>query len=312
VDIRAIRYFLAAAETENLSRASERLNIVQSALSHQIRGLEDELGVELFVRHGRRIRLSQVGQVFLQDARKLMADLELAKQRVARAARGAMGELRVGFETISSRNRLVSRALLGFRETYPDVSLQLSAFMGGPLREAIRAGEVDAGFVPMLGASPDLQMISFGSTDWVLALPRDHPLAAKPRLLLSDLEGQPFIWRPRDVSPIVYDHLLGACRERGFTPHIVQEAHNEMMLSLVSVGLGVGLLVENIAEQHASDEMVAFRKVEDFSMPLDLCLVWRRDNPSRTLPNLAAIVRGLAQETQTAGASPLPRRAGVV
>ena len=312
MDIRAIRYFLAAAETENLSRASERLNIVQSALSHQIRGLEEELGVELFVRHGRRIRLSQMGRVFLEDARKLLADLELAKQRVARAARGALGELRVGVETISSRNRLVSRALLEFRGSFPDVSLQLSAFMGGPLREAIRAGEVDAGFVPMLAQIADLETLTFGTTDWVLALPRDHRLATKPRLLLKDLEGEPFIWRPRDVSPIVYDHLLAACRAKGFTPDIVQEAHNEMMLSLVAVGLGVGLLVEDVAEQHASDEMVAFRKVEDFSMPLDLCLVWRKDNPSKTLPNLVEIVRGLVQEAGVSGASPFPRRAGAV
>jgi DNA-binding transcriptional LysR family regulator len=303
MEIRAIRYFLAAAETENLSRASERLNIVQSALSHQIRGLENELGVELFVRHGRRIRLSPAGKVFLEDARKVVAAMDRSKLRVARAARGAVGELRVGFETISSRNRLVSEALLAFRARHPEVTLELAALTAGPLLDAVREGEVDAGFVHMLTAFPELETITFETTDWLLALPRNHRLVRKEVLWLKDLEGEPFVWRPRNVSSAVYDRLLAACRAVGFAPNIVQEAHSEMMINLVSVGLGVCFLVENMAPLHTPGDLVVFRKVQDFSIPLELCLAWRRDNASASLPHLIDIVRRLS----AAGAAPAPK-----
>jgi DNA-binding transcriptional LysR family regulator len=161
VETRTLRYFLVAAETENLSRASERLNVVQSALSHQIRGLEAEIGAELFVRNGRRLRLSEAGRVFADETRKVMDAIDLAKQRAQQAARGGLGEIRVGFETISSRNRIVSEAVLAFREAYPQVRMDLSHLPAGPLIEALRAGDVDAAFVHLSEPLPELETVVF-------------------------------------------------------------------------------------------------------------------------------------------------------
>jgi DNA-binding transcriptional LysR family regulator len=295
MELRAIRYFLAAAETENLTRASERLNVVQSALSHQIRGLEEELGAQLFHRHGRRIRLSPLGEMFARDARKILEAVEFARRRVRRAAEGALGEVRVGFETLSSRNRLVSEALFAFREASPEVTMDLVHMPAGPLLDAIRQGEVDAGFVHLSEVYPELDTVAFQTTDWVLAIPWSHRLAKQVSIRLKDLAGEPFIWRDRAVSPLVYDRMLALCRAGGLTPNIVQEANNDvMMINLVSVGLGVCFVAESLHAKTPSDP-VAFRKVEDFSMPLELCLAWRRDSLSLPLPNLAAIVRRLAQ-----------------
>jgi DNA-binding transcriptional LysR family regulator len=294
VDIRTLRYFIAAAETENLSRASERLNIVQSALSHQIRGLEAELGAQLFTRIGRRIQLSDVGKVFLEDARAVLQAVETARRRVVQAARGAVGELRIGFETISSRNILVSEALLAFRDGFPDVTVELAPMPAGPLLDAVRSGAVDAGFVYVSETYPELSTLTFQETDWLLVLPRNHRLVAQKTLRLKDLEGEPFVWRPRSVAPVIYDAMLSACMAGGLVPNIVQEAYNEiMMVNLVSVGLGACFLVDTVTQQWPGD-VVAFRKVEDFSLPLRLCLAWRRDNDSMTLPHLVAIVEKLS------------------
>lgn len=291
VEIRALRYFLVAAETENLSRASERLNVVQSALSHQIRSLEAEIGAELFVRNGRRLRLSEAGKVFADETRKVMDAIDLAKHRAQQAARGGLGEIRVGFETISSRNRIVSEAVLTFRETWPQVRMDLAHLPAGPLIEALRAGEVDAAFVHLSEPLPELETIVFQTTDWVLAMPRSHPLSRKRSIRLADLANEPFIWRARKISPGVYDRMLAACRAGGLIPTIVQEANNDvMMMNLVAVGLGLCFVVETL-HSDLPDDPIAFRRVEDFSMPLELCLAWRRDNASSPLPNLVGIVR---------------------
>jgi DNA-binding transcriptional LysR family regulator len=295
MEIRTLRYFLAAAETENLSRAAERMNVVQSALSHQIRHLEAEVGAELFVRNGRKLRLSEAGRVFAKEARKVIEAVEFAKRRARQAAQGELGELRVGFETITARHRLVSEALFAFREAFPEVHVDLAHLPAGPLLEALAGGKVDAAFLHLSEASPELETLSFQTTDWVLALPRSHALAGGGPIRLADLRGEPFVWRAREISPAVYDRMLAVCQAGGLAPHIVQEANNDvMMLNLVSVGLGLCFVVESL-NANAPNDPVVFRKVEDFSMPLELCLAWRRDNPAKPLPNLAAIVRRLAR-----------------
>lgn len=294
MEIRSLRYFLAAAETENLSRASERLNVVQSALSHQIRNLEAEVGIELFIRRGRRLRLSEAGRTFAEEARKVLTAVELAKRRAVQVAHGELGEVRVGFETISSRHRLVSEALFAFREAYPGVGLSLTHMTAGPLLDALSGGQVDAAFLHLWEPSSDLDTIAFHTTDWVLALARSHPMASKDRISLADLRDEPFVWRAREISPKVYDRMIERCQAGGLAPNIVQEADNDvMMLNLVSVGLGVCFVVENV-RSHGADDPLVFRRVEDFSMPLELCLAWRKDNTSRAVPNLAAIVSRLS------------------
>jgi DNA-binding transcriptional LysR family regulator len=294
MEIRSLRYFLAAAETENLSRASERLNVVQSALSHQIRNLENEVGAELFIRRGRRLRLSEAGRIFADEARKVLTAVEIAKKRANQVAHGELGEIRVGFETISSRHRLVSEALFEFRETYPSVGLSLTHMTAGPLLDALSSGHVDAAFLHFWEPSDELETIAFQTTDWVLALARSHPLAAKVQISLADLRGEPFVWRARGISPRVYDRMIARCQAGGLVPNIVQEADNDvMMMNLVSVGLGICFVVESV-HSHGPDDPIVFRRVEDFSMPLELCLAWRKDNASRAVPNLAMIVRKLS------------------
>jgi DNA-binding transcriptional LysR family regulator len=302
MEIRSLRYFLAAAETENLTRAAARTSVVQSALSHQIRKLEEEVGAELFVRNGRRLRLSEAGKVFAVEARKVIEAVELAKRRAQQVAHGELGELKVGFETITARHRLVSEALFAFRESFPQVHVDLSHMPAGPLLQALTDGVVDAAFLHLFGPSPDLDTLSFQTTDWVLALPHNHHLARGGPIRLADLRDEPFVWRARQISPAVYDRMLGVCRAGGLAPRIVQEANNDvMMINLVSVGLGLCFVVESLASNAPSDPVV-FRKVDDFSMPLELCLAWRRDNPAKTLAPLCEIVRRLLAEGQ-AGSS---------
>jgi DNA-binding transcriptional LysR family regulator len=294
MNIQTLEYFIAVAEAENLSRACERYGINQSALSYQMRSLEEELNAELFTRRGRSLRLSPVGTVFLEDARKIVAAVAQAEGRFSRAKQGAVGELRVGFETIASRNRIVSNSLLQFRESFPGVTLLLFPMTVQSVLDAIHRGDVDVGFVQMLESNPDLHAITFQRIDWRLVVPKTHRLAQAPSVRLRDLRDEPFVWRPRKVSPVVYDRMLAACLAGGLVPNIVQEVYNEdMMVNLVSVGLGICFLVETTEDQCPST-LAVFRKVEDFSMPIDLCMVYRRDNRSAALLQLLDIFQALS------------------
>jgi DNA-binding transcriptional LysR family regulator len=307
MDVRTLRAFVAAAEAESLSRAAERLQVVQSVLSYQIRSLEDELKVELFNRQGRRLRLSPAGRVFLEEARKIIDAMSRATQRFEHAANGSAGELRIGFEAVGSRNEIVSDTLLAFRERAPNVQLQLTPLTVADILESLHGGEIDAGFVQLVRPDPALRSVCFQTIDWRLVLPRTHRLAAQPVIRLRDLEGEPFIWRPRRVSPSVYDQMLATCITGGLAPNIVQEAYNEdLIINLVSVGLGICFLVESAA-LYCPDNLVVFRRVEDFSMPVELSLAWRPDRLSPPLSDLVEMLRARLEALADGPAA--PRRA---
>lgn len=298
MDIRGLRYFLAAAETENLSRAAERLNVVQSALSHQVRTLEDELGVTLFERRGRRLRLSPIGHLFREEALRVMKSLDGARERVKRAGNGELGTLRIGFQSVACRNPLVSESLLVFRERFPGVEVKLSSLTGAALLEGIRSGEYDAGFLHVPISFPELETVHLETADWLLALPRNHRLARKRRIRLADLQGEPFIWLPRDIAPVLHDRMIAACSAGGLSPRIVQEAFDEMMMvNLVAVGMGLSFVVDT-AKGSWPESIVALRRVEDFSLPLPLCFVWSSPHPS---PALARLVETVREQRRAAG-----------
>jgi DNA-binding transcriptional LysR family regulator len=292
MNIRTLRYFVVAAETENVSRASERLHVVQSALSHQISALEAHLGGRLFNRIGRRIQLSEAGKVFLNDARAVLHAVDQAKCRVAKAANGTIGELRVTFDSNVSRSILVSEILLAFRKSFPEVALRLAPMPAEQIPEAIQSGAVDAGFTYITDSRSDLNKLFLQRADWLLVMPRNHRLVPKKHLRLKDLRDEAFIWHT--VSPSIYESMMATCRAGGLTPNLVQDAQLEiMMVNLVSIGLGVCFVIDT-ATRRWPEDVVVVRKVENFSLPLHLCLEWQRDNESITLPHLLSIATRLA------------------
>src|ERR1700689_3933575 len=147
MELRHLRYFVAIGEEENYRRAAQRLNVAQTALSTQIQDLEEELGFKLFERLPRGVKLSAAGRLFLEDARRILQEVNEAAARAARAARGQSGTLRVGFTERTSWRGGVPGSFRRFREMQPDAELQLQALPSLVQLEAIRSGRLDAGFV---------------------------------------------------------------------------------------------------------------------------------------------------------------------
>ena len=126
MELRHLRYFVAVGEEEHFGRAALRLRVAQPALSRQIQDLEREIGFELFDRLSRGVKISAAGQLFLEEARRILQQLNEATERAQRVARGQSGTLRVGFTENASWRGVVPDSLHLFRERYPDAELQLN------------------------------------------------------------------------------------------------------------------------------------------------------------------------------------------
>src|SRR6267378_1393396 len=212
MELRHLRYFVAIGEEENYRRAAQRLNVAQTALSTQIQDLEAELGFKLFERLPRGVKLSPAGKLFLEDARRILQDVNEAAARAARVARGQSGTLRVGFSENASWRGVVPESFRRFREIQPDAELQLQPLPSLEQVEAIRSGRLDAGFVlDMPKADPELERLPVAMQRIELAVPTGHPVTKLKELRLRDLTDAPFVCFPRRASPALYDRLMREC-----------------------------------------------------------------------------------------------------
>ena len=310
MELRHLRYFVAVGEDEHYGRAAKRLRVAQPALSSQIQDLEREIGLQLFDRLPRGVRLSAAGKVFLEDCRLILQEVNEAAVRAERAARGLIGTLRVGFTESASWHGVVPDALREFRRRHPEAELQLSPMISLDQVEAVRSGGLDAGFVYVPTSEPDMEKVQVAAHQVVLATPRRHAVSRLKRLRLRDLAETDFVWFPRRQHPENYDRLLQACARGGLTnPRIVQEAVDQAtMLSLVSCALGVAFVTD--ATRWRCPKDVVLRSVVDLRLPITVSLIWRKDNRSPMLARFVADVRQLSEVRGSAPGSPALVRRG--
>jgi DNA-binding transcriptional LysR family regulator len=294
MELRHLRYFVAVGEEQHYGRAAERLHVAQPALSRQIQDLEEEIGVKLFERLPRGVKISAAGISFLDDVRRILQQVNDATIRAGRVARGQSGTLRVGFTESASWHGVVPDSFRQFRSTQPDAELQLYPSASVEQIHAVRSGHLDAGFVfSMSKADPDLDQLLVAIHHLVLAVPRGHPLTKVRKLRLRDMSDSAFVWFPRRQSPAYYDRLMQECSRGGLrTPQIVQEAVDQAtILSLVSCRLGVAFVSD--ATRWRCPAGVILLPVADLNLPLSFSLVWRKDNTSPLLSRFVADVRQL-------------------
>ena len=295
MELRHLRYFVAVAEELNFGRAAERLRIAQPPLSRQIRDLEREIGVALFERVPRGVELTPAGRAFLPEARLTLAQAERSQRTAQRAAQGESGRLRVGFVDAATHSGILPDVLSFFRAHLPSVGLSL--FELDPLRqaEAFQEGRIDIGILhsPPLDAVRWLRVESIYAEPVILALPKTHPLAGRSRLALASLADESFVAFPRVVAPEMYDDIIVSCRRAGFSPRIVQEAAGwHTLASLVSAGVGVGVVPRSISEFQQSG--VVYRSVRALDVEMSLAAVWKRSERSPVRERFVAALKAVA------------------
>ena len=246
MELRQLRYFSVLAETLNFHRAAERLNISQPPLTVAIRKLEAELGVPLFERGARGVRLTAAGRAALEPAREALAQAQRVKDAVTQGGKGELGRLRIGFVGSAISERL-PKIISAYRERYPRVELQLEEATSAEIADAIEERKLDAGLVRlpiMRRAGLETQVIEHDHL--IVAVGPDHAVARRKSIALAELAELPFIIH----GPISILHItiILACQKAGFTPRVAQEATQvQTILGLVQSGLGVGLVPARMA-----------------------------------------------------------------
>jgi DNA-binding transcriptional LysR family regulator len=289
VELRHLRYFVGVGEEQHYGRAAKRLGIAQPALSRQIQDLERELGFALFERLPRGVKLSAAGKLFLDDARQILQHVDEAKLRAERVASGKAGTLRMGFVESISWHGVVPDSFRRFRLRQPDAELELHPMLSAQQAEAVRSGNLDAGFIFSL-VEPDREFAHLLVAQYklMLAAPQGHAVTRIKRLRLRDLRDAPFIWFHRWANPIYYDRIMQICLRGGLkAPRIVQRAiDHATVLSLVSCRLGIAFVSETARWQRPRG--VTLLTVVDLDFPLPFYLIWRKDNQSPLLRKFVA------------------------
>ena len=296
MELRHLRYFVAAGEEEHYRRAAQRLRVAQPALSRQIQDLEDEIGFKLFERLPRGVKITDAGKLFLNDARRILHEVNDATARAKRIASGQSGTLRIGFVQSLSFHGIVPDSLRFFREQLPDAELQPMPLNSTEQFAGVQSGSLDAGYVFTMGnIARELAQLQAGAVNLLLAVPKGHQLTKLKRLRLRDLIDFPFIWFPRRASPVFFDHLMAACARGGLkAPRIVRETTGEaIILSLVACGLGIAFI--SSASRWQCPPSVKLLTVTDLKLRLPIALIWRKDNNLPLLAKFVAEVQSLAE-----------------
>ena len=290
MELRHLRYFVAVALEGNFTRAAEKLGIGQPPLSQQIKSLERELGVELLHRTSQGAELTPAGAAFLTEAQRVLDAAQGAIRAAQRAARGETGRLRIGFTGSATFNPQVPSLIRRFKLRYPSVELTLQEANSTVLLDALRDEQLDAVFfrpgrIPLAG----IQMHRFADERMKIVLPATHPLASKKRLPLAALADQAFVLVPGPAGVTLYDEIVRACGEAGFSPQLAQPAPQlASVVNLVAAGLGVSIVPADIAQVRVKG--VRYLDVQGTQLSARLALGWREGEPEAALANLTAML----------------------
>ncbi|MFZ4831818.1 LysR family transcriptional regulator [Rouxiella sp. Mn2063] len=284
MELRQLRYFLAVAEHLHFSLAAEKIGIAQPPLSQQILKLEREVGTALFIRHARRVELTDAGKILQENARTIIAETERALVQVKLAARGETGKLSIGFAGSTVFHSLVAKMMREFRQRYAGVEIKPEESSSTALVQKVMEGQLDCAFVRLPLNCHDLQTAVLVEEDMLAVLPADHPLGETAEVNLSQLALEPLVLFPRPIGPSIYDRILNACAESGFSPHIALESPQlSSAINMVAAGFGITLIPRSICQ--IQSQGVTYHRVVNQMLNTTIALVYRPREKSLAVLN---------------------------
>lgn len=249
MELHQLRYFCAVVDSRSFSRAAIQCHVSQPSLSQQILKLEGELGVRLFDRLGRTIRMTPAGETFLPRARAVLRELEAARGDVNEQKLSVSGAVVIGvIPTVSPY--LLPAHLSRFSRKFPDAQLSIVEEITPILLERLRAGTIDLAILALPVRGHEFESFPILTEPLFAALPRRHRFARRPSLSLKDLRADPFLLL-RD-GHCFRDTAVAACDRARLHPQIVFESGQfSSLLSMVSAGMGVSIVPEMAVDRNA-------------------------------------------------------------
>ncbi|WP_291329584.1 LysR substrate-binding domain-containing protein [Desulfovibrio sp. UCD-KL4C] len=294
METRQLRYFVTVAEELHFGNAAKRLNLSQPPLSQQIMKFEDELGVKLFERNKRSVKLTAAGKSLLQDAYAILKSIAKAKQNLQEVALGKKGQLRLGYIGPAMDGALAD-IIREYKAKYPDVTFILDEMSTNlQLKEAAQ-GRIDVGVVRLFKHDlGDLKGKVFHKERYAVAVPSAHKFSSKSEIDVAELAGEPLIFQPRESQPRLYDEWFRVFAEAGFSPRVVQESVTKSAsLALAAAGIGLAIVPESLAKRRLAG--VQFKPLAGNIPSLEMHIIYNSNQVFPALENFLKIVSEISR-----------------
>lgn len=278
--LKYLRAFAVLAEELHFGRAAERLAVAQPQLSVWIRRLEQDLGVVLFDRSSRAVRLTDAGQAVYGPILKTLESASLIERAALLGSSAVVGQVVVGYAGASSRDVIPPLAKT-VRAAEPGVELKLRSLVYGGLAPGeVASGAIDIGFSRLPVRDKEVRTRIFAYERILVALPEDHPLASEEVVRLADLASEPFVAFPATLGSNLRNATTRLALVAGFSPRVMQEAPDSYaILSLVAAGVGVTLTLSSV--MHVNPPGLVYRELAGPPTYLPVVVVWRDGGVSR-------------------------------
>ena len=297
IDLRQFRYFLALSEELNFGRAALRLNISQPPLSRQIRQLEDQLGVALFVRSSTGVALSEAGAAFLPEARKTLAQAEKAVAAAKGVRSAAGGQFVVGYTTVFDRSAIPD-VFDRLHQQFPSWRFAAKGKHSIGLVRELKNGTIDAAFIGLHTDTQGLAQEIIHEEPLVVALSASHPLANKRWIDFDELRGEPMFWFERRLNPGFYDYCLAYFEQIDFKPLTVAEPpDHHILLGLIAEGQGFALISSSLRKVKRQGVVFRALKASSNALSMGIAVAYAPDNRSAVLQTFLELVRRPPAET---------------
>lgn len=284
---------LTVAEYLNFRHAAASLGVTQSSVSARIKALEEALGVLLFERRHRGVRLTEAGSRFVAEVSAGIGHLDLAITTASAVSTGAVGHLAIGLIS-SIAGSFVSDLRVRFRQGYPHVEQVIVEAPSAQTVALVRDGKLDAALVLEPVDVPDCHSRLLWTEPFLIALPAEHPLTAADRVAWLALAPETFLIRTCDAGPQIFEHVVRRMAELGKSAHIRRcDVGRDTLMHMVAAGEGITLASETARQMHSPD--VVFRPIVDETEQARFNAVWSPHNSNPALTNFLDLATKLSR-----------------
>eukprot|EP01037_Dinobryon_pediforme_P024192 gene24192-25910_t len=294
MELRHLRYFQALAENLSFTRAAEKVHVTQSTLSHQIRQLEDELGVQLFDRVGKRVVLTDAGETLLTNIAPALRQVDLAVRTVKAEDQHLMGEIRIG-STHSFNVHVIPHCIAGFLSRYPSVKVIAEELPAEEITSRLMSGNLDLGVSYRPEVTEQLWFEPLYNEEMLLVVRNDHALAKRRQIRMVQLHGVELILLPQYFST---RKMLDECFESvGAQPHIVAELNTIAPMFEIVRQANVGAIVGSSACPISTD--LTYIPLENPTPLRNPGLLWKRGAPrDAAVKYFANVIRRIVAKSE--------------
>lgn len=289
IEYRHLRYFLALAEDLHFRKAAERLFISQPGLSRQIKQMEDDLGIELFVRHNRKVTLTKTGEYLQKELTHNLKNLNHILEHAKLLHHGKDGSLKIGYVG-SAMHQIIPDLLLQFRKEFPEVSFSLNEMDNQRQIDGLLSQDIDMGFVRLERVPRGIEIRPVIKETFCLVLPANHPIDENNFENLSQLKDEYFILFDPTYSASYYEKVMQIFDDSGFVPLVSHNTiHASSIYKLVENNFGISIVPKSL--QITYNQGVKFIELDKISQRTILSLVWNKSNRNPLLINILNIMK---------------------